>query len=432
MDTSGQGLLSIYLPSLVLAGLCLFLVAYSLLKHQRNLINPIAFFVFLDLVAMGLLSAYSSIQGPASFGASAAAISYTLWLHITYGVGVAVGYFTPKNPFQCTFALGLTSLNFSPSGIHIKGAFWFLLLAGALAAFLLLARSDVENLLWITSPREAYISLRTGFGHWWLLYQACVVLCFLIALHVVAHSKHGKGLQLLVVGAAVLMMYFTGSKTAVLLVPIIAAIHHHFYRSKLPFSCLIGLAVATVTLFSILLGPNGELGLFSGVIRYFADYVSVTALAVDLIDFQGHTKGLSALSSLWYFVPRSLFPEKPFEYGATILHGTLFPGSAELGHTPGILPWLVAYMDFGLLGIIAYSVILGSFIRAVYLEFLRTRDLGSFLLMTSFCFVPPLASGSFALYILLAVILWIIFGKLEPNFRNRRQLSDSGTHASFN
>lgn len=431
MNTSDQALWTICLPLLALAAFCLFLLIFAFLKHHGDLINPITSIVCLELIAMGLLSAYSSIQGPASFGASAAAISYTLWLHIAYGIGVAVGYFSPKNPFRQTFSLGLRSLNFVSSSIHIKGAFWFALLAGSLAAFLLLARSDAENLLWITSPREAYISLRSGFGHWWLLYQACVVLSFLIALHGAANSKCRKTLQLLAVSVAVLMMYFTGSKTAVLLIPIIAAIHHHFYQSKLPISGLAVLAVVTAAFFLILLGPNGELGLFDGAIRYFADYVSVTALAINLIDFQGYTEGLASLSSLWYFVPRSLFPDKPFEYGATLLHGMLFPGSAELGHTPGILPWLVPYMDFGLLGVIGYAVLLGSFSRAVYLEFLRTRDIGSFLLMTSFCFVPPLASGSSALYISLVFVLWIIFGKLGPNSRNGRGAPDSSAHTPF-
>lgn len=432
MNASDQGLLSIYLPFLALAVLCLFLLTYSFLKHQGDLINPITSIVVLDLIAMGLLSAYSSVRGPANFGASAGSIAHTLWLHTTYGLGVAIGYFIPANPFRLAFSLGLQSLTFRPLNLHIKGASWFALIAGAGAAFFLLARSDPEDLLWITSPREAYISLRSGFGHWWISYQACVLLSFLIALHATNGLKDRRLVQWLVVGVAASMMYFTGSKTAVLLIPITAALYLHFFQKRLPVAAMIGLPLASITVFLVLLGQNGEAGILGGVVRYFADYVAVSALALDLIDFQGHTSGLSSLSSLWYFVPRSLFPEKPFEYGATLLHATLFPGSAELGHTPGILPWLVPYMDFGVLGVTAYSIFLGSFSRAVYQEFLRNRNLGSFLLMTSFCFVPPLASGNAALYIALAVFLWVIFGKSRSIQQQRGCNINSGIHAPLN
>ena len=429
MNFSDQDFILVFLPLLALASLCLFLLVYSFLKHQGDLINPVTSIVFLELFALGLLSTYSSITSPESFGVSAIFISRVLCLHIIYGMGFAAGYFVQRNPLQSAFRFLLNRLNFSRSTIYFKAAVWFALLGGAITSFLFLVLSDIDDLLWVTSPREAYISLRSGLGHWWLLYQACVVLAFLIALHGIAHLKHRGILQLLAIAVAASMMYFTGSKTAVLLIPIIAAIYLHFYHSRLSLTGMAAVAVTSFAAFTILLGRNGEQGVLGGIIRYFADYVSVTALAVELIDFHGHTFGFSSLSSLWYFVPRGLFPEKPFEYGATLLHSVLFPGSAELGHTPGILPWLVPYMDFGVFGVITYSVLLGSFCGVVYQHFQCNRDLGSFLLMTSFCFVPPLASGQPALYILLSLFLWAIFGKPASSLFPRKSTIDSCTYS---
>jgi hypothetical protein len=163
--------------------------------------------------------------------------------------------------------------------------------------------------------------------------------------------------------------------------------------------------------FVLLLKLGSDADMFGVAYAYFADYVSVTALVMEQIDRQGMTYGAATVSSFWYFVPRAMFPDKPFEYGSVLLHGTLFPGFAEQGHTPGVLPWMTGYMDFGIFGVVLSGVFLGSVSRAIYLEFLRTKDAGTFLLMVSFCFIAPVSSGSSVIFFMMALFLWRVNGK---------------------
>ena len=409
-----QDWFSVGLPALALAGVSLLLVIYAYISHNGDILNPVTYMVMFELVSMGLLSAYSALSHSDNFAVSPALISRVLWLQVIYGLTVGGAYLSPINPLRTLFSAGLEWLSVKPTSIYSKAFFWSAVLTGSFVSFILLAKSDPVDLLWLTSPREAYITLRSGYGHWWLLYQSCVAIAFLIALHTVVQAGLGGASVVCVILAAALMNFFTGSKTAILLIPITAAIYHHFYYRRLPIIVLIGLAIMIAGVFALLLGRNGQLGVFKGVIRYFGDYVAVTGLAVDAVDFWGYFDGEAAISSLWYFLPRSLFPEKPFEYGALILHSELFPGMAAMGHTPGILPWLGSYIDFGVFGLIMFAIVSGSFSRAAYFEFTRSRDLGTFLLMMSFCFVPPLASGSPVLYIILTIVLWLILGKSGP------------------
>lgn len=418
MELTGQNWLLDFLPALFMASLCLCLLAYSYVFHKHDFVNPITYFVVFELVSVGLFSFFSSIIGRNGFGVTQELVSKVVYLHAIYGLIVAISYFSSKNPLRIIFSSALKNFGIRPVSKGAKMGFKMVLVVCGLAAFLLLIRSD--PFLWITSPRDAYITLRSGFGIWWVLYQACIVIGFIIYLHKMYGMKRRMLSLMIAVGAAMSMMYFTGSKTAILLIPITGAIYYHFHWGRLPISKLLVLGGMVVVAFSILLGENGEDGNFQGLIRYFSDYVPVTALAVDLIDSKGYLFGESFLTSFWYFVPRSLFPEKPYEYGIVLLHGELFPGSAELGQTPGILSWLGFYMDFGIIGVIIYGLVLGSFSRAVYLEFIRTRDLGSFLLMISFCFVPPIASGSSLIFFLLVFALWFIFGKLGPSPSGQR------------
>jgi len=83
--------------------------------------------------------------------------------------------------------------------------------------------------------------------------------------------------------------------------------------------------------------------------------------------------GVASLSDLWFYVPRVLYPAKPFEYGLSLIYQILFPGMTELGHTPGILPWSLAYLDFGVLGVFVCGVFSGFLKRLSYDFFLRVR-----------------------------------------------------------
>jgi hypothetical protein len=69
--------------------------------------------------------------------------------------------------------------------------------------------------------------------------------------------------------------------------------------------------------------------------------------------FQGRVplfNGEITLSSLWGYVPRLLYPEKPYVYGVTHINEIFFPGMAALGHTPAFDGGVEYFADFGFFG----------------------------------------------------------------------------------
>jgi hypothetical protein len=379
--------------------------------HDRDLFNPITSFVLTELVMMGLLSACSTWYVFNVFDVPETSLAHTVYIHLIYGLAVIFAYAYKRNPVRLVLSYFLQSFSIRPlSRVAKKSARWIVFLAGLLA-WLMLVFSQPEGLLWVTSPRDAYINLRSGFGQYWLIFQACVSLLFIMLLY----SSDFKGCLYFKYGLLTILfsgfMFFTGSKGAVLAIIITAFIYINFYVSRWKTWQLISCVAVTLSLFTFLLTMGSEDDRLKTVLIYFVDYVSVTSLVVDHVDLHGFMFGQASASSLWYLVPRSLFPDKPFEYGNASLHGVFFPGLAQQGHTPGVLSWVVSYMDLGLAGVILLGMFCGSATRAIYLEFFRTKDVGSFLLMASFCFFAPVASAPSFLFLIMALFLWVIYGK---------------------
>jgi hypothetical protein len=139
---------------------------------------------------------------------------------------------------------------------------------------------------------------------------------------------------------------------------------------------------------------------------YFKDYVATTASFLGRFDEFGFRFGSASLSDLWFYVPRSIYPAKPFEYGLSLIHQVLFPGMAELGNTPGILPWALPYLDFGTFGVFASGVIGGMFKRLAYEFFLERRNsIFAFVLVMQLALFPIFIYANLPLSILIAFLL---------------------------
>ena len=397
--------------TLLMSSIVITIIGYS--AHKSELVNPITAFVFTNLVGMGLLSTYAAWYNENIFDCSESQLSDAVWVHLIYGLAFVFGYLSRYNLISFVLRNLISFFSLGPTSQNIKLGARLGLISSGLLAFLMLFFSSPEGILWLTSPRDAYISLRIGFGQWWLLFQTSIALLFILTLF----STNFKERFYFKFSWRVLcfagLMYFSGSKGAVLSILVVAGIYYHFYLHRLKIlTLLIGGFLIVLTFYFLLGRRNYSEGLV-GIITYFTDYISVSALIMDQTNIQGHTLGRATVSSLWYFVPRTLIEDKPFEYGPLLLHGYLFPGMAEKGHTPGPLPWVTFYIDFGVTGVVLFGIFWGSFLRAIYMEFLRTKEAGIFLLMTAFCFTPVVSSASSLHFIMMALFLWIVNGKRE-------------------
>lgn len=279
--------------------------------------------------------------------------------------------------------LGLGSERFAT---RFSSGKFLLLLCGAVFAFACLAVIGGGGLLWLTDPRAAYLANRKGAGPFYALTQWFLMFAMLYYLW----SRKPSGIRLLVVLAFFCgTTYFMGSKNNMLSHIIITTIYYHFLVRRIPtyIFLMIGPLVPLAALSLVVI--QGGYGSFLEALFYFQDYFATVAHFLARFDEFGYRYGGAWLSSLWFYVPRALYPNKPFEYGLTLIHQVLFPGSAALGHTPGLLPWALAYLDFGVAGVFFDGMMLGLWKRMAFEHFLSQRQaFFVFILMVQICFWP--------------------------------------------
>ncbi len=311
-------------------------------------------------------------------------------------------------------------------------------LARASRAFLLvywfamyqLASSDFGVLNWLANPREGYQLHRVGLGHWYALAISALSIAMTLSFLANPATKSLLWRAPLFIGLA----YLFGSKT--ILLSIFGALLTFLWFLQWKHLTRLLLTGAPV-IFSLMLW-NLYLALadvfdLRAVLEYFdyyknaADYYRAL-FAGDIQLFHGEV----ALTSLWAYVPRTLFPEKPFVYGVVNINEFFFPGQAELTNTPAFGGAVEQYADFGVPGVVLAGFFSAqSFVTALLAHLIFKRPGLRFHQMTLAMalavimqFAP--AFGTFfpgALYLLLVAAVALLIAVLRRRRRVRRPLA---------
>jgi uncharacterized membrane protein (UPF0136 family) len=146
------------------------------------------------------------------------------------------------------------------------------------------------------------------------------------------------------------MSYFLGSKGLILSLFITALVYYNYYINSIKLPTLLMTFGLVLILFTLLQLAQGTANEVSETFLY-ADYFQNTCEFIRRFDEFEYQWGQAFLSNLWSFVPRGLYPDKPYEYGQLLINQVLFPGLAEQSFTPGLLPWASDYLDFGIIGV---------------------------------------------------------------------------------
>jgi hypothetical protein len=371
-------------------------------------INPLTAFC---VTTIGMFTVVSSIV--ASFVRAgemdAASMAATLRLASLYLVAAVVPFlFSGPAPARLfgTFmrVVGLTGVRAPARWSTSRLA---MLLLGALLAFALLALAGGGGVLWVSNPRVAYFAYRSGAGQFWTMTQWFLSLAFLYFLWSRRPTRTGLLSGLALFG---FLAYFTGSKNNILALLVTAVAYYHFRVRPLRAPALALVAVLGLATFLGLLVLHGAYADVFVALGYFNDYFATTASFVGAIDDFGYQYGRGLLSSLWFYVPRGLYPDKPYEYGATLIHGFLYPGAAERGHTPGFLSWTPAFMDFGFIGVAVAGAIQGLWRRMAFEYYLQNRDhFFAFLFMVQITLWPVLTFAPLAILLVISIALSFFF-----------------------
>ena len=350
--------------------ICLYAPMFLL----QTVIAPLIFY------KMGLLDDF----GNAAVG--------TVWLSTLYFFGVAGAFLIRPSPFRRLFTYILPKQD--PPGIGTGALLLFFL-----TFFSLMVASGVGT-LWLTSPRTAYQEHRAGVGVLWSLSEAFLVMSFSGFL-ICQRSRSRIFVYCL---AFAFLGYFLGAKGFMLIYFVLAVLYIQHRLKPLSMTTL-GLAAVGVILgqgaMQLLQGTAQN---YSDTILYF-DYFSNTALFLHHFNEFGYTWGTTMLGDLWYYVPRALYPAKPFVYGGISIMEHFSPGQAALGATAGTLSWAEAYLDFGVSGVLAEGILTGFIVKAAYEIFRKSNKCIYFLFFAQVGLL--FATGVFANAPLPIFILWI-------------------------
>lgn len=242
--------------------------------------------------------------------------------------------------------LGLYSL----SDLRILGRLFFILF---IAAFLLLAMRTGGVGSWLADIRGSYMEKRDGNG---VFYAAAVSFLSISYFFEGVSSSRSLvfALRSLVYFVAV---YILGSKGFVLSFFIFCLIIiHRQGRVNVGRTLLIAMPAAFLLLL-INFGSQRDSLDFSDIAQYFNYYPNAAMYYADY--FRGAVplfEGKVFLTSLWEYVPRSLFPDKPYVYGILHVVEIYYPGGAESGNTPAFYGGVPQFADFGFLGVLLFAL----------------------------------------------------------------------------
>lgn len=400
-----------FIASIALLVCATLLTGWYGLRRYRTLLNPLSVFAGFEIGLITLLSAWVTYSKLDTAPYTVSDMAMTAYITLAQVAGFFLAFrlsgSLPARLFgKAVYALGLSSENFARRYNIVK---FGLLLLAALGAFAALAISGGGGWRWLTDTRATYIQNRAGAGLFFAAYQWFVTLALLYYLW----ARRPRSLRLaLVLCLFAGLAYFSGSKNNIMILFIACIAYYHFKIKPLSFKTILLLGVLVFAGFLALLSlqsPNLA-ELFGSPMAYFRDYFDTTTRFLARFDEFGFRYGAASLSNFWFFVPRSLYPDKPYEYGLTLIHEVLFPHMAETGNTPGLLSWSLNYLDFGTPGVFLFGFANGLWKKASYDYYLAHRDsFFAFVFMMQFSLWAVLTFAPLLIVLVLNIALSIFF-----------------------
>ena len=306
-----------------------------------------------------------------------------------------------------------------------------------LFSLFMLASAEFGVANWLMNPREGYQLYRAGQGHWYALANSAMSVSFVLALLSLPTALNvlGSTMLYLVFG------YFLGTKVVFLSIFTTSIIVLWFLRwHHLGKLMLVGTPmVFCLMVWNLYLALGDGIGLDT-IVSYFDHFMNGanyyrSYLNNELNLFNGEV----FISSLWAYVPRALWPDKPWVYGVTLVNEIFYPGQAELTNTPAFGGAVEQFADFGPFGVVlsgffgAKAILTGLLSYLIFrkptLQFNRVTLAMVMLILVQYApaFGNFLPAGLY-LFQLLVVVLLIRLTLHSPrrisNAGNRRRTSD--------
>ncbi|EMV2274576.1 hypothetical protein AACN04_003906, partial [Escherichia coli] len=283
---------------------------------------------------------------------------------------------------------------------------------------LLSSKSEIGISGWLTNPRDGYQNYREGNG---------VLYAFSLSMLSVSYFSRALALrsEIKLFLCAIFyctLVFFLGSKTFILSFAIFYLAVLSLNKSRfLKFGLILVTPLAACAILYNLFLAIGNMNV-DVVLSYFDQYQNSIYLLQD-ID-KGVVKffnGTVYFSQFWSYIPRGLFPDKPFVYGFLHVNEIYYPGAAESGHTPAFSKGMDNFVDYGYVGLIILTFLspMNIFYGYIFAKLkmfnakVITNSASFFLL--SIILISPSFGTYFAgpAYVLLLIFFLILFVLIE-------------------
>jgi hypothetical protein len=280
-------------------------------------------------------------------------------------------------------------------------------------AFLLLAIKTGGLGAWLSDIRGSYIEKRDGNG---VFYAAAVSFLSISYFFKGIYSQQSLKFalhSLFFFGA----IYILGSKGFILqFIIFFMIILLRQGQVNIKRQLLLGLPFA-LGLMLVNFTSQQESFEFTSVAEYFNYYPNAAMYYQDY--FLGQIRlfeGKIFLTSFYEYLPRALFPDKPYVYGILHVVELYYPGGAESGNTPAFYGGVQQFADFGIAGVIFFSLF--NWTPLVYFAALRYAlkerafmnqgpMTGRTIIISLLLFAP--AFGTFLpIFMLIALLLFVV------------------------
>ena len=300
----------------------------------------------------------------------------TLLLSFIYYISVFLGVTASPKFGQTAFnkliyLLSLKNKNIRSQNMRSCSLLFFLLF---IFSFLFLAKVSGAGTLWILDSRKAYQLYRNGVGVFYAVTATLLTLSYTSSLfafsRLTANLMIRFGLKTLFYMFAA---YFLGSKALILGIAVIGVVYFNYNIKRVRSVWIFSVAILLVLSTSLLQLSQGTAQNLLDTL-FYANYFSTTDKFISLFDENfNFLFGKVFFSNFWSYVPRIIYPDKPYEYGILLVHKVLFPGAAAQSFTPGILPWAGAFLDLSLPGVILGGLAHGLLLGWVHNYYLKSR-----------------------------------------------------------
>ena len=377
----------------------IFKVYYLSRYFNLGLLNPISipFIIYFPVILLEVFAGPMLILESGIFNSyfQNALFVTNLSLFMRFGVTVYTLNFSRRNKFVNQLDVKLIRVyRLRKSRMIILSIFFFIMF---LLFFTLLTR-DFGFLNWLKDPRIGYQFFRVGNGHWYALSLLCLSTSYAFM------SLYTKKLPslILVLFFYSFIVFFLGSKGFILSYAIFFLNLLWFRRSKKLRLLLFTIPIVAFSLMLINFNPSSLLSIFNYFDHYVNSAMYFEAYNNSKIDL---FYGKIWLTDFYKYVPRSIYPDKPFVYGVIHVNEFFFPGAAENTHTPVFGGPIALFADFGYIGVLLGSLFNISVVMEAVLMYSLYKN-------TDFKMIRSNSSRAFLFLWLLAPAFLVFFGTL--------------------